>query len=50
MAEVQILVIHVKGQEERKAFIQAQLDKLSMPHHYILDGNVDDLTPEILER
>ena len=50
MAEVQILVIHVRGQEERKAFIQAQLDKLSMPYHYILDGNVEDITPEILER
>ena len=50
MTEVQVLVIHVRGQEERKAFIQKQLDKLSLPTHYILDGNVSDLTPEILDR
>lgn len=50
MTEVQILVVHVRGQEERKAFIQKQLEGLGLPFHYILDGNVEDLTPEILER
>lgn len=43
-----ILVIHVRGQEERRAYIQKQLDKLQWPHEYILDGNMSDLTPEIL--
>ena len=50
MSEVEILVIHVRGQEERKIFIQKQLDGLGMPFHYILDGNVEDLTQEILNR
>lgn len=50
MTEVQVLVIHVRGQEERKAFIQKQVDKLSLPTQYILDGNVSDLTTKILDR
>lgn len=50
MSEVQILVIHVRGQEERKAFIQKQLEQVALPCHYILDGNVSDLTPDILDR
>lgn len=50
MAEVHILVVHVRGQEERKAFVQKQLERLGMPSHYILEGNVEDITPEILER
>lgn len=50
MAEITTLVIHVKGNEDRKKFIQHQLDKLGLPYHFILDGNVEDLTPEILDR
>lgn len=50
MTGLTILVIHVRGNEERKQFIQHQLDKLGFPYHYILDGNVEDLTPEILDR
>ena len=50
MAEAQILVIHVRGQEERRAFIQKQLELVALPCQYILDGNVSDLTPEILDR
>lgn len=50
MSEIQILVIHVRGNEERKAFIQKQLDKLGFPYHYILDGNISDLTPTILNK
>jgi glycosyl transferase family 25 len=49
MAESQVLVIHVRGQEERRAFIQQQLDGLGLPVHFILEGNVADLTPEILD-
>lgn len=47
---IQVLVIHVRGQEERRVFIQKQLDKLQWPCEYILDGNVSDLTPEVLDR
>jgi hypothetical protein len=43
MAESQVLVIHVRGQEERRAFIQQQLDGLGLPVHFILEGNVTDL-------
>lgn len=50
MTNITTLVIHVKGNEDRKIFIQQQLDKLGFPYHYILDGNVEDLTPEILDR
>lgn len=49
MADITTLVIHVKGNEDRKQFIQHQLDKLGFPYHFILDGNVEDLTPEILD-
>ncbi len=50
MSEIPILVIHVRGNHERKAFIQKQLDKLDMPYHFILDGNVEDLTTDILDK
>jgi glycosyl transferase family 25 len=50
MSDITTLVIHVKGNEERKKFIQHQLDELGFPYHYILDGNISDLTPEILDR
>lgn len=50
MTDTQVLVIHVRGHREREAFIQKQLDKLGMPATFILDGNVEDLTPEILDR
>lgn len=50
MMDITILVIHVKGNEDRKQFIQHQLDKQGFPYHYILDGNVEDLTTEILDR
>ena len=45
-----ILVIHVKGQNERKVFIEKQLARTGMPYHFIEDGNISDLTPEILDR
>ena len=50
MAKITILVIHVKGNKEREAYIQKQLEKLDMPYHFILDGNIEDLTPEILDK
>lgn len=45
-----VLVIHVRGQEDRRAFIQQQLDRAGLSAHFILDGNVEDLTPDILDR
>ena len=50
MKDITIIVIHVKGNMERKEFIQRQLDKLGFPYHYILDGNISDLTPSILNQ
>ncbi len=50
MTDIPILVIHVRGNTERKKFIQHQLDGLGLTYHYILDGNITDLTTDILER
>ena len=50
MTDIQVLVIHVRGQVERESFIKEQLQKLGLPYHFILDGNKEDLTPEILDR
>lgn len=46
----QVLVIHVRGNEERRRYIQGQLDGLGFPYTFITDGNVEDLTPDILHR
>ena len=45
-----ILVIHVRGNEDRRRFIQRQLDAIGLPCHFILDGNVEDLSDDILDR
>lgn len=50
MTETQVLVIHVRGQEERKTFVLHQLETVDLPYHFILDGNVEDLTPEVIDR
>lgn len=50
MGEIQVIVIHVRGQIEREAFMQKQLDELGWPFHYVLEGDVADLTPAILNR
>lgn len=50
MTDAMVLVVHVRGQEERRQFIQEQLDRQGLPYHFILDGNVEDLTPEVLDR
>ena len=50
MTETQVLVIHVRGQEERKTFVLHQLETVGLPYHFILDGNVEDLTPEVIDR
>lgn len=48
--EILILVIHVRGNGTRRRYIQEQLDTLGYPYHFILDGNVEDLTPDIIDR
>ena len=50
MTETQVLVNHVRGQEERKTFVLHQLETVGLPYHFILDGNVEDLTPEVIDR
>lgn len=47
--DIYIFVIHVRGQKEREAFVQSQLDKLGFPYEYILEGNMEDLAPEIID-
>lgn len=46
---VNAFVIHVRGHEERRQFIQKQLDKLDVKYHFVFEGNVDDITPEVLD-
>lgn len=48
--DLQILVIHVRGKEDRRKFIDRQLSPLNMHVKYILDGNKEDLTKDILDR
>ena len=36
--------------DERKAYMQKQLDELGWPYEFILDGNVSDLTTDVLDR
>lgn len=46
-----VLVLHVKkGYEERAEHIEKMLAKLHIPFEYILDGDVPDLTQEILDK
>ena len=46
----EVLVIHVRGQEERRQFIEQQLKTLGAHCHFILDGNMEDLSNEVLDR
>lgn len=50
MAETIILVIHVREQREREVFVRKQLDALGWPYKFILDGDIADLTPQVLDR
>lgn len=49
MKDITTLVIHVRDHREREAFIQHELDKQGLPCHYILEGNVTDLTADVLD-
>lgn len=50
VSNIQILVIHVRGNNTRKQYIQNELETLGYPYYFINDGNIEDLTPEILDR
>jgi glycosyl transferase family 25 len=46
-----VFVIHVStGAEDRAAFMEAQLARLGISFEYVLDGDVRDLTPALLDR
>lgn len=46
-----VYVIHVrKGAEDRAAFIEEQLARLGIEFEYVLDGDRDQLTPEVMAR
>ncbi len=47
---VQVLVIHVRGNKTRRDYIEKQITPLGFPVEFIEDGNIEDLTPEILSR
>lgn len=48
--DIQILVIHVRGNHTRRAYVEKQIAPLGLPVEFIEDGNIEDLTPEILNR
>lgn len=46
-----VFVLHVKkGYEERKKFMEDQFQKHEIPFEYMLDGDLTDLTPDIIEK
>lgn len=46
-----VYVLHVrKGYEERKRHIESMLGKIGIPFEYILDGDICDLTDDVLDR
>lgn len=51
MTDTKILVLHVKkGYEERERFMRKVLGSAGLDFEFILDGDLDDLTPEVLDR
>ncbi len=46
-----ILVLHVKkGYEDREQHINAMMGRMNLEFEYILDGDIADLNPEVLDR
>ena len=46
-----VLVLHVKqGYEERAKHIEKMLGELHIPFEYILDGDIKDITTEVLQK
>lgn len=48
--KVKVYIIHVKGNNERKKYIEKQLKKIDFEYEYILEGNVEDLNKELLNK
>ena len=46
-----VFVLHVKkGYEDREQHIKGMLQEMNIPFSWILDGDIADLTPEILDK
>ncbi len=50
MPQVEVLVIHVRGNTERKRYITRQLSALDYPITFIEDGNIEDITDDVLQK
>ncbi|MDE6611933.1 MAG: glycosyltransferase family 25 protein [Muribaculaceae bacterium] len=51
MQTFKIFVLHVKkGYEDREAHINAMMSRLGLEFEYITDGDIADLTPEVLKQ
>lgn len=50
MGNTEVLVIHVRGNAERKRYIMRQLSVLDYPVTFIEDGNIEDITEEVLQQ
>lgn len=50
MQDIKTYVIHVKGAVEREKYIKKELAKHNITFEFILDGNMEDITNEQLER
>lgn len=50
MINVKTFVVHVKGNEERRKHIEGELGRAGINFEFMLDGNMDTITPERLEK
>jgi glycosyl transferase family 25 len=47
---MQTYIIHVKGNEKREKFILSEVTKKGLNYEFILEGNKEDITPELYEK
>jgi glycosyl transferase family 25 len=50
MLGLQIFVIHVKGDKQRAEHINNELSKFNLEAEFILDGNIEDITEQRLDK
>lgn len=51
MTPIKVFVLHVrKGYEDREEHIRQMLGVMNIDFEFLLDGDMDDLTPEVLDR
>ena len=48
-ASLPVFVIHVRTATDRERLMQEQLDEREIPFEFIAEGDISDLTPEIIE-